>query len=443
MDIWKTVKLEIKEQIPDHSFRMWIDTMNVIKEDNNILILSCPNSFSKEWILKKYSNIILTELHKIAGNDYDFKIEIVESDKKQKVKTKQKPVSKQLTLPNVNNVGGRLLRKGFTFDQFVVGGSNRFAYSAAYSLANKNEIAGNNLFLVSKTGLGKSHLSQAIGHQIVCTNPGAKVYYVTAEDFANEMVSALQNKSIEKFKNKYRKMCDVFILEDVHFLSGKNHTQEELSYTLDILQETEKKIIFTSSYYPKDIPKMQETLNSRLSSGLITEMTSPDYNTRYKIVEKKAHYSGYNLPEEVNHYIAAELTQNVRQLESALIGVMARSSLLGTPVDIYLAEDVINNIKDKQKEITIESIKKIVCSHYKLSNEDMISKSRKKNIVVPRQIAIFLCRRYTEQSLQIIGKHFKRHHATAFHAVNAIEKKVKQNGPIQKQIEYLCNKLDS
>ena len=413
----------------------------------------CPNSFFKNWVIKHFGDVIRGEIKKVAGKSYDFKIRISDessnkknkSDSKKKNKTKKAPPKKkQMTLPKVkvNKTEGVLLRDHFTFDNFVVGKCNRFAHAAAMSLASENEINENNLCIVSKTGLGKSHLSQAIGHKILREKPGIRVYYVTAENFANEMVQSLQNKTINNFKNKYRNMCDVLILDDVHFLSGKSHTQEELSYTLDSLQESEKKIIFTSSYNPGEIPKLHENFESRLYSSLITQMEAPDYKTRFQILQRKALCKGYNLPEEVNHYLAAELLKNVRQLESGLMGVLARASLLKVPMDIFLAESVVKNIKKKQKLITIDYIKKLICNYYKLSHEDIISKSRKKAIVLPRQIAMFLCRRYTEEPLQAIAKCFRKHHATAFHSINAIEKKIKEQSTVKNQIDYLCNKLD-
>jgi chromosomal replication initiator protein len=347
-------------------------------------------------------------------------------------------------LPNIHKPShaGQIFQKGFTFDQFVVGKSNEFAYNASLSMAADKKLTGNNLYIVSKTGLGKSHLSQAIGHQILHMMPQKRIYYVTAENFANEMIQSLQQKKMNQFKEKYRQICDVFILEDIHFLSGKDHTQDELSFTLDSLLGFNKKIIFTSTYSPNEIPKLHDNLSSRLSAGLITQIESPDYDTRFRILQQKASLNGYMIPEEVNHYLATELTKNVRQLESALIGVAARSSLMGNSINLKLAEDVIGNISQDQKEITMDTVKKLVCKHYKVTGDEIISKSRKKAIVIPRQICMYLCRKYTDHSLGEIGKSFRRHHATAFHSVTTIEKKMKQNSNIKRQVSYLCDRLD-
>jgi chromosomal replication initiator protein len=338
---------------------------------------------------------------------------------------------------------GRFLRKDFTFDQFVVGGNNDFAYSASLSLASRKNTQQNSLFLLSKTGMGKSHLSQAIGHYILSEYPSERVYYITAEDFSNEMIHAYRHGSINKFKGKYRNQCDVLLLEDVHYLSGKERTQIELALTLDTLFESGKKIIFSSCYLPKEIPKLQDKLRSRLSCTLISTIEPPKFNTRVRILQKKAKLNGYELPEDVIDYLAGELIEDVRQLESGLIGVTAKSSLLGSPIDLALAESVVKNIVRQRENITIDAIKKLVCKYYGISVNDIVSSSRKRSIVRPRQIAIYLSRRYTDSPLQTIGKSFNRYHATALHSIGAVEREIKEKSPVQKQVEFLCSRLES
>jgi chromosomal replication initiator protein len=335
------------------------------------------------------------------------------------------------------------LRKDFTFDQFVVGNNNDFAYSASLSLASKKNTPQNSLFLLSKTGMGKSHLSQAIGHHILSEHPLDRVYYITAEDFSNEMVHAFRHDSINKFKEKYRNQCDVLLLEDVHYLSGKERTQIELALTLDTLFEAGKKIIFSSCYLPVDIPKLNDKLRSRLAYGLISNIDPPNFRTRVRILQKKSKLNGHNLPVDVIHYLASELTEDVRQLESGLIGVTAKSALLGAPIDLRLAESVAKNIVHQQKNITIDSIKKLVCKYYSISIKDIVSSSRKQSIVRPRQIAIYLSRRYTDSPLQAIGRSFNRYHATALHSIKSVEKVLKENGPVQKQVKFLCKRIES
>jgi len=291
--------------------------------------------------------------------------------------------------------------------------------------------------------MGKSHLTQAVGHYILSEHPSDRVYYITAEDFSNEMVYAYQHGSINAFKKKYRNQCDVMLLEDVHYLRGKERTQVELALTLDTLFETGKKIIFSSCYLPADIPKLDNKLRSRLSCGLISNIDPPDFKTRVRILHKKATLNGCKIPEPVIHYLSSELTEDVRQLESGLISVTAKSLLLGEPIDLKLAESVVKNIVRQQKNITIDVIKKMVCKHYSVSISDIVSGSRKQPFVRARQIAIYLSRRYTDTSLQEIGRSFNRYHATALYSISVVERELKENGPMQKQVEFLCQKIEA
>ena len=440
--IWKEVKTAVRARIPGHSFRMWIEPLEFKKGMQDAIILACPNDFSKKRVLDHYAKLIESEIQRAAGKPCGFTVEVAEQKNSAK---SVKDQDLQLPLPNINMRphNGRFLKKDFTFDQFVVGGNNDFAYSASLSLASRRNSRQNSLFLLSKTGMGKSHLSQAISHYILSEHPSERVYYMTAEDFSNEMVQAFRHDSINKFKARYRNGCDVLLLEDVHYLSGKERTQIELALTLDTLFESGKKIIFSSCYLPVDIPKLDDKLQSRLSSSLISNIEPPDFRTRIRILQKKALHNGYEMPEDVMQYLAGELTEDVRQLESGLIGVTAKSSLLGTPIDLALAESVVKNIVRQRKKITIDVIKKLVCKYYSISMDQIVSSSRKQFIVRPRQIAIYLSRMYTDAPLQAIGKSFNRYHATALHSINTVERAVKQNSPVQKQVEFLRLKLES
>lgn len=441
---WNEIKTAIKQSIPGHSFRMWIEPLRYIKNDKDCLVVSSPNTYSKKRVQDHYHSIIDSEVKKVFGKDCHFSISV--SGGKGNGNTRGKANQNlQLSLPNIDICpsGGSFLRKDFTFDQFVVGDNNGFAYSASLSLASKKDTYQNSLFLLSGTGMGKSHLSQAIGHHILAKYPKDRVYYVTAEDFSNEMIHAFRHNCIDKFKSKYRNKCDVLLLEDVHYLSGKERTQIELALTLDSLYESNKKIIFSSCYLPTDIPKLNDKLRSRLSSGLISTIKPPNFRTRVRILKKKSMVKGYHIPEDVTSYLASELTDDVRQLESGLFGVAAKSSLLSVPLDLNLAASVVKNIVRRRKTITINTIKKLVCKNYRISTSEIISRSRKQSIVQPRQIAIYLSRRYTDLSLQTIGKSFNRYHATALHSIGAVEKGLREDATIQKKVDFFCEKLES
>ena len=428
--------------MPGHSFRMWIEPLEVSRCDEGSVVLLSPNFFSKKRVLDHYGDLIESELSRVAGRSCRLFIEISQ--------TKASCGSKveddfQLPLPHIHvrPHNGRLLRKDLTFDQFVVGGNNDFAYSASLSLASRRQAVQNSLYLLSKTGMGKSHLSQAIGHHILSEHPSERVYYMTAEDFSHEMVHAFRHDSINAFKCKYRDQCDVLLLEDVHYLSGKDRTQIELALTLDTLIESGKKIIFSSCCLPVEIPKLHDKLRSRLGCSLISAIDPPNFRTRVRILQKKADLNGYIVPQDVLDYLAGELTDDVRQLESGLIGVTAKSSLLGIPIDITLAESVVRHIARQRKNITIDVIKKLVCKHYRISVGDMVSSSRKQSIVRPRQIAIYLSRKYTDSPLQAIGRSFNRYHATALHSIGAVERGIKEGGSMKKQVEFFCKKIET
>ena len=435
------MKSLLKENIPGHSYRMWIEPIQFCQHEDGAIVLGCPNLFSMKRVSDNYVQMIEAAVSRTAGETRNVRL-IVEP--RQMGESREKTPDRQMKLPDIDlpTNSGRMLRKDYTFDQFVVGKNSDFAYSAALSLAARNQGDQNALYLLSKTGLGKSHLAQAVGHHIFQTFPKERVYYITAEDFMNEMTDSYRRSNIHDFKEKYRQKCDVLLLEDVHFLSGKNGTQEELSNTLESLMNANKKIIYSSCYLPSDIPKLNDKLKSRLCCGLISKIDAPDYKTRLRILKQSAASSGYTIPEVVFQYLASELTEDVRQLKSGFIGVVAKASLLGSDVDLALARSVVKNIVTSREGITLDSIKRLVCKYYNVNLDDLISPSRRQSIVRPRQMAMYLSRQYTDHSLQTIGKSFNRYHATTLHALKAVEKGVKENGPFQKHVEFLSERLE-
>jgi len=440
--VWKKVKSEIKQRIPDHSFKMWIEPLKISRADKINWVVYCPNFFSKKRVQGLYGEMIKNAILNSTGPDCELKFEISSKPGPPK-NTNGGHSQMQLPAENARPSSGHFLRRDFTFDRFVVGDNNGFAYSASLALASRKATPQNALFLLAKTGMGKSHLSQAIGNHVLSISPGERVYYATAENFSNEMVQAYRHDDIDKFKSKYRNQCDVLLLEDIQYLSGKERTQIELALALDMLFESGKRIIFSSCYLPADIPKLNDELRSRLSYGLISSIDPPNFRTRVRILQKKLGINGYQMPDDVIHYLAGELTDDVRQLESGMNGVAAKSSLLGMPIDLNLAASVVKNIVRHRKHITIDVIKKLVCKYYNVSIQDVMSRSRKQNHVRPRQMAIFLARHYTDAPLQSIGKSFNRYHATALHSINCIERGIKQHSSIRKQADFFRKKLES
>jgi len=451
--VWEQAKANLKERLTPQAYYLWIDPLRCNRAGNGRMTLTCVNSFSKKRIQENYSDLIRSELNRLTGEPCELSLEVVPKVTGWRKSGERKPggalaqckTPVQLGLPNMNVRvhSGRYLRRDFTFDQFVVGGNSDFAFSASLSFASCKNNQQSTLLLMAKTGMGKSHLSQAIGHHVISAFPDERVYYITAEDFTNELVSAFRYGSLDRFKDKYRTSCDVLILEDVHYLSGKERTQIELAHMLDMLNESGKTVICSSCYLPGDIPKLNDEFRSRLQSGLISGIDPPDFNTRVRILKKKAATRKMGVPKEVLEYLATELTEDVRQLESGLMGVITRSSLMSEPVDMTLAENVVKIIGHRRKQVTIDGIKKLVAKEYNVTVGELVSKSRQQRIVKPRQMAMYLARVHTDSTLQAIGRSFNRYHATVLHAVGTIEKSMKHAHDVKRAVEILNKKIGS
>lgn len=441
--VWEEVKGYIKETLSEKSFSLWIHPITLLNERDDSLVLGCPNKFSLNWVTEHYLKIIEEGLEKIGVRNCKVILKVMALERKRKVPDLFKP-TKQLTIPNMSvhrGNGRRRLYKDFTFDRFVVGKCNEFAYSASRAVAMGENWSYDSLFMHSGTGLGKSHLSQSIGHALLENDPDIRAYYITAEDFVNEMIFALKNNRIEEFKNRYRRSCDVLLLEEVHFFSGKEKIQRELEYTLDALTNGKKKIIFTSPLLPKDIPNISKELASRLTSGIIAPLGKPDYSTRIKIIEKKAAEHKIRLSEDITHFLAKNLTRDIRQIESALRCLRAKSELLHAKINLDLAKEVIKCHVPEQNQISIESIKKMICHYFKIEPLMLTSKSRKKIHSYPRNIYVYLCRNHTDATLEDIGRSINRNHSTILYSSEVIEKKTKTDNQTKNHVNFFKEKI--
>jgi chromosomal replication initiator protein len=441
--IWDEVKTHVKSALPEKSFSLWINPITFVDQKDDVFILGCPNKFSRNWIMEHYINILEQKLNDISNEKYKITLK-VQAPKKRIPTPSIFKDSKQFTFPTMpihRANGTRRLNNAFTFDRFVVGACNEFAYSASKAFAVGGKWPYDSIFMLANTGLGKSHLSQAVGHAIQRKDPNLRVFYITTEDFLNEMAFGLNNNRIDEFKNRYRRSCDVLLLEEVHFLSGREKTQLELGYTLDILANDHKKIIFTSSLLPKDIPNMTKALSSRLTSGIITTIERPDFNTRVKILEKKSAEQNLEVSEEIIHLFAQHLSRDVRQIESALSCLKAKSELLKEKISLDLAKEVIACHVPEQSGISIEDIQMLVCQYFKVDFQMLQSKSRKKIHAYPRKIYVYLCRNYTDETLEEIGRSINRIHSTVLYASEVIEHKMKVDRKVKNQVEFLSKKL--
>ncbi len=456
--VWEKVKADLREQIPASNYMMWIEPLDLATVKDNCLVLTCPNYFSKKWIQEYYSQLIQSKVSKIKGSPCDISLEVSKreikpADRKKEAAgarpkntetNKKTPPSTQLSLPDMHArpQTGRFLKQDYTFDNFVVGNNNDFAYSAVLSMGSQKNFANRSLFLSSQSGMGKSHLAQALGHHALSHNKGARVYYITAEDFSNEMVNAFNSKSIGRFKEKYRTGFDMLLLDDLHALAGKERTQTEMAMVVDYMLDAGKKVLFTGCCLPGEIPKLNPQLKSRLGSGLVTTMEAPDFRTRVRILHKKCRINGYRIPSDILEYLADNLTADVRQLESGLNGVAMKSSLLGMPVDMNLAESIVRNIAEQSQKISLTAIKKLVCKEYGIIVKDIESRSRKQRLTWPRQVGIFLSRRFTDHSLKSIGRCYNRYHATVIHSINTVESAMRAKQSVRQEIDYLSKKIE-
>ncbi len=440
--LWEELKRHIKGQLPEKSYSLWIDPLSLIDEKEDALVLGCPNKFSMNWIIDHYGILFESSLRDM-GKDHNIVYKVATQVRKKKESDIfQNPP--QLNIPNLSlkKARGKFnFNKEFTFDRFVVGDCNEFAYSASRAMASGDRCSYDTLFMMANTGLGKSHLSQSIGHMLLENNPDIRAYYITAEDFVNEMIFSLKTNRIEEFKNKYRRSCDVLMLEEVHFLSGKEKIKTELGYTLDALANDNKKLIFTSSLLPKDIPNMSKELSSRLTSGLITTLEKPDYNTRVKIIEKKATENNLMLSDEIVHLFAEKLTKDIRQIESALRCFKANAELLKVKIDINLAKEVLKYHITEKNAISLDTIKNLICKYYKIENSVLPSKSRKKTHSFPRNMYVYLSRNYSDATLEEIGKSINRNHSTVIYSSEVIEKKIKMDKKVKNQVDFLSQKI--
>ncbi len=440
-EMWAKAKASIRERLTSDTFNLWIKPLEFKEMKEGQVVLECPNAFFKEWVSRNYLRTLEEAFQSIA--EVDCQIHLKAAQKRRRPPSPHNG-NGQMMLPKMATgpLGGIRLNKRFTFERFVVGPCNQFAHSAAWAVANKIGIHYNPLLFYSDVGLGKSHLSTAIGNYILKKWPETRICLVSAEEFVNELVTALRRDEIASFKEKYRKYSDILVIDGVHFFSGKPTTQAELSHTLDTLYNGGKQIILTSIVPPEDIPKMGEGLKSRLGCGLVVRLQAPEMETRRRILEAKALAEGVHVPDPVLEYLASHVNGNIRHLEGAVIGIIAQSSLMHRPIDLDLARESLRNaVKEEERIITIELIQEVVGRYYRVDIEQMKSKSKRRGIYLPRQVAMYLCRNLTNESLEAIGKAFNKKHASVIYSIANIEKKVRDDSRLARQIEFLAEKI--
>ncbi len=438
-DIWDKTLNIIKAELTEVSFNTWLKCLEPLYMNGDTIVIGVPNDFTKSILEARYQNLILNALKLVTSKKYTVEFILNNEQNIKSLNVKNKNNEPKNTSDDSN---WQLLNPKYTFDTFVIGNSNRFAHAASLAVAEAPAKAYNPLFIYGGVGLGKTHLMHAIGHYILDNTPKLKVVYVSSEKFTNELINSIKDDKNVMFRNKYRNI-DVLLIDDIQFIAGKESTQEEFFHTFNDLYEANKQIIISSDRPPKEIPTLEDRLRSRFEWGLIADIQPPDFETRIAILKKKADVDNLNIPNDVMVYIANRIQSNIRELEGALNRIVAYSSLVNKEISIDLANEALKDIiSNKTKVITVGLIQDVVASYYNLRIDDFKSKRRTRNVAFPRQIAMYLTRKYTDLSLPKIGEEFGgRDHTTVIHAYEKITQELNSDSNLRDTINELSKKL--
>ena len=430
--IWEKAQPEIKEGMTEMSYSLWISGLEPVCILSDMLILQSMNEVTLDTLKSLYSDQIADALSHASGvNLRPMFICGDERPKYEKLMAEKKRRSESLLDPR------------FTFDTFVIGGSNNIAYAAAKAVAAQPAKAFNPLYIYGDVGLGKTHLMHAIGNKIKEDNPSARITYVTSETFTNELIQSIQDNTNAQFRNKYRNV-DVLMIDDVQFIAGKNTTQEEFFNTFNTLHTSGRQIVISSDKPPKEIPALEERLRSRFEGGLITDIQSPDYETRMAILQKKADQENIIIDPRVLSLIATKANANIRQLEGAFTRVVAFSKLLGTPITLSMADSALKDIIEdvQERRVTVPMVQQVVADFYSVSVDAMTSSRRTADVTYPRQVAMYLSREMTDLSLKAIGEQFGgRNYSTIISACNKIEDDMRFDPELGKVLKDLKKRI--
>ncbi|BCR02940.1 chromosomal replication initiator protein DnaA [Desulfuromonas versatilis] len=447
--LWQETLAHLERTLTPQHFSTWIKSIHFVEIDKDLVILEVPNRFILDWVREHYIPIIRETLSQIGAVAYRVQLNIAQ--RKSPDTTPQVPSSPEIPPAPPARDSEPISREGcgayglnskYTFEEFVSGSSNQFAFAAAMAVANNPATTYNPLFIYGGVGLGKTHLVNAVGNAIHKKNPEMRVCYYTSEKFMNELINSLRYAKMDEFRNKFRSM-DVLLIDDVQFIAGKERTQEEFFHTFNALYESHKQIVVTSDKFPKEIPGLEERLRSRFEWGLIADIQSPDVETKQAILKMKAEQNGIFLPEDVTLFLANSVTSNVRELEGYLIRIGAYASLTSTPVTLAMVKEVLKDILvEKNRELTVEEIMKTVAAHYNVRVSDIKSSKRLKALVLPRQVAMYLSRQLTSCSYPEIGERFGgKDHSTIIHAIKKIEKQTEDDFQLRSTINTIKNAL--
>ena len=436
--IWDKSLSKIAEKVGNSTFDLWFKPIKLLQLKDKTIALEIPNRFFRDWIEDNYPTIIADAVESILGYPLTVKYKTAEKEDAALRRMDSRLENRRNKLAS----RGIYLNPRYTFDTFVVGPSNQFAHAAAMRVGENPGYAYNPLFIYGGVGLGKTHIINAIGNAIVDKNPGMIVYYVSAEQFTNEVISSIRHEKMAELKEKYRNV-DVLLIDDIQFISGKTTTQEEFFHTFNSLYEKQRQIVISSDRSPMEIADITDRLRSRFSMGLIADIQPPEVETKGAIIYKKADAEKLSINDEVAYFIATKIKSNIRELEGCLIKLGAHASLTGMPIDINMAKNVLKDlISEDDKPITVETIQKAVCEYFGIKAQELKTKKRTKEVANARQIAMYIAKQLTQLSLSEIGRCFGgKDHATVIYACKQIEDKRSRDENLNKSIENIIKKL--
>lgn len=431
------IKELLKPEVTKISYDTWILPLDIRSIDGDNIIFTTISEFQKDFIENKYRSLIFNTLRYITNKDWTFSvIDLSKEEQNDEIVIKDNSNATSAEIETNKST----LNPKYTFETFVVGNSNRFAHAAALAVGNEPGKAYNPLFLYGGVGLGKTHLMHAIGNRILQNNNQTNVLYVTSEKFTNQLINAIKDNKNEVFRNKYRSI-DVLLIDDIQFIAGKERVQEEFFHTFNSLYEDGKQIIISSDKPPRDIQFLEDRLKSRFEWGLLADISCPDYETRLAILRKKAQDENILIDDFILSDIANKIDSNIRELEGVFNKIVARASLIHSPITIELAENIINEFKyESEKVISCDFIKETVAKYFSINKDDLSGNKRSNDIAFPRQIAMYLCREIANMSFPQIGVDFGgRDHSTVMHACKKIEKEVKEKNNTKLIVDSVKN----
>jgi len=442
---WELAQQHLEQVLDEHSFENWFSQTRYQSFENGELVVSVPSQFFADWLRDHYLDAILESVRQVIPEFREVHFVAAAAGLPTEGPSVVAAVPKGKKKASRAETCNGLTRR-FTFDRFVVGSGNRFAHAAAKAVAESPARAYNPLFISGGTGLGKTHLMHAIGQELRERAPKAKVAYISSEDFTNQLIESIATKSTQRFREKYRK-ADVLLIDDIHFIAGKDATQEEFFHTFNALFERHKQIVLSSDRSPKEIPLLENRLVSRFGWGLVTDIQAPDLETRVAILQSRAAEEKAEVPADVLQFMATYITTNIRELEGALITVMAFSKLTERDVSLPMAEDVLTDLigREKIKPITIEGVQRAVAEHFDVRIADLCGRSRQRMVALPRQVAMYLCKMLIPSlSLNEVGEAFGgKHHTTVLHACQTIAKRTEKDSATRQVINQLEKTLRS